>query len=825
MNTVANDSVNDPHEVCFHCGLPVPATSHYSVSINNKQQAMCCPGCQAVAQTIVDNNLTHFYDYRTVNSLQAADSITDELAKLDLYDDQGVQKSFVTQEKGLATIKEAHLILEGIVCAACVWLNERHVSKLSGVIQFQVNYATHRARVKWDNSVLKLSDILKAIASIGYRAHPFDPGRQEVIYKKERQRALTRLAVAGLGAMQVMMLAIALYAGAADVSDQKMANFFRWISFLIATPVVFYSAQTFFNSAWRDIRRIRYGQLQLGMDVPVALAIGGAYLASVWATISNSGEIYFDSVTMFTFFLLAGRFLEMRARQTAGHVAEQLIKLLPPVTTCIRDQQQEQVLVADLQVGDTVFIKPGETIPADATIISGRSNVNESILTGESMPLVKQAGEHVIGGSVNMDNPLTLRVDKVGADTVLSSIQRLLDRAQTEKPQLAQLADRVAGYFVAGLLIIAALVALAWYQIDPAHTLWVVISVLVVTCPCALSLATPVALTAATGNLTRIGLLITRGHALETFAKVNRIAFDKTGTLTTGQLVISDTQLSSDYSQLECETMAATIEQHSEHPLARAFHHFDTVPVEFTAVQNHVGLGLEAHTSCTTYRIGNPEWVAQLSGSQLSSAVVADELLTHIALGDREQVWAIFYLQDEVRPDSEVLIDSLQKLGCECVLLSGDHEANVKRLARMVGIKTWHAACTPDDKLRLLKQWQQQGDVVAMVGDGVNDAPVLAQAQVSIAMGSGTQLAQVSSDMVLLGDRLQALAYAYHFSRKTLSVIKQNLAWAILYNIVALPMAAMGFVPPWAAAIGMSASSLIVVMNSLRLATTPAAET
>lgn len=773
---------------------------------------MCCAGCQAVAEAIVTNKLEHFYDYRTDNAVPASKSATELIPKeLLLYDEPALQKTFVSQTGNKET-KQASLILEGIVCAACVWLNERHVSQLNGVVSFQVNYSTHRARLEWDDSKIQLSDVLKAIAEIGYRAHPFDPGKQDAIYKKEHRRALVRLAVAGLGAMQVMMLAIALYAGAANANDTSMAGFFRWVSMLIATPVVFYSAQTFFQSAWRDIK-----YRQLGMDVPVALAIGAAYMASVWATITQSGEIYFDSVTMFTFFLLTGRFLEMRARQRAGQVAEELVKLLPAIATRETDGETEQVLVVDLQVDDIVRVKPGETIPADAIVLSGEANINESILTGESKSVHMQCGDSVMGGSVNIDNPLRLRVSKVGEQTYLASIQRLLERAQTEKPSLAQLADKVAGYFVAALILVAVIVAVSWYQVNPDRAFWIVLSVLVVTCPCALSLATPVAVTAATGNLTKRGLLITRGHALESFSRVNRMAFDKTGTLTTGRLNITAVDLPGEYSQMECEVMAATIEQHSEHPIAHAFHIYDTVPIDFKEVTNLPGFGVAAKTGCTEYRIGVPEWVAENCNEKLEDYHHEDNA-TYIALGDSESVWAIFSLQDEIREDSQELITELTEQGCQCVLISGDNEANVKQLAEQTGIKEYYAACKPQDKLALIKNWQAQGDVVAMVGDGVNDAPVLAQAQVSIAMGSGTQLAQASSDMVLLSEHLQPLAFAYGFSRRTLNVIKQNFAWAILYNVVALPLAALGYVPPWAAAIGMSASSLIVVMNSLRLA-------
>ncbi|HSH28628.1 MAG TPA: heavy metal translocating P-type ATPase, partial [Thiohalobacter sp.] len=516
---------------CFHCGLPNPPGSDYVVQIESRPRRMCCPGCKAVAEGIVAAGLEDFYRYRTEKSRTAQDLVPEALRDIDLYDRPEVQQSFVSVDTD--HLREASLILEGITCAACVWLNERHVGRLPGVVEFQVNYSTHRARVKWDDSRIHLSDILRAISDIGYLAHPFDPGRQEAVHKRERSQALRRIAVAGLGMMQVMMIAVALYAGEADGSmDVALRDFLRWVSLLIALPVVVYSARPFFVSAWRDLRR-----RQLGMDVPVSLAIGGAFIASGWSTAVGGEDVYFDSVAMFTFFLLTGRYLEMLARHKAGQAAEELVRLLPATAGRLDAGGEEtRVAVAELRPGDRVRIKPGETVPADGRVREGRSSVDESLLTGESLPQTKQPGQSLVGGTVNIESPLIMEVRKVGQDTVLSAISRLLDRAQTEKPGVARLADRVAGWFVAAILLLAVGVAAWWWQAEPARAFAITLSVLVVTCPCALSLATPVALTAATGALTRMGVLTTRSHALETLARITHIVLDKTGTLTEGRL-------------------------------------------------------------------------------------------------------------------------------------------------------------------------------------------------------------------------------------------------------------------------------------------------
>jgi len=800
---------------CFHCGLPCPETTSYSVKITGDERAMCCPGCQAVAQAIVDNSLEDYYKYRTEQSITADNLIPEELEQLQLYDNSKLQDQFVTSSNSHPEIKNVSLILEGIVCAACVWLNEKHVNHLTGVKSFSINYSTQRARISWDDSQIKLSEILKSISSIGYRAHPFDPGRHESIQKRERQRALIRLSVSGLGAMQVMMLAIALYAGDYSGIDSDMKLFFRWVSALIATPVVFYSAQTFFIGAWRDLKR-----KNLGMDVPVALAIGGAYVASIWATLTNSGQVYFDSVTMFTFFLLLGRFLELRARQRSSEVADALVKLLPVMAARIGSNGIEQVLVNELNLDDHIRVKPGETIPADGIIIEGQTSIDESLVTGESYPLRRLENESVIGGTVNIESPIVVKITKIGEETVLAGIQRLLDRAQTEKPHIALLADKVASVFVGVILIVATVVGFIWWQIDSERAFWIVLSMLVVTCPCALSLATPAAMTAATGALTRLGMLVTHAHALETLAKVDTFVFDKTGTLTQGVLALKETTLIGSLSETQCKKIATSIEQASEHPVAKAFQFLSSDLLVTKKITAQIGEGVEATIDNVRYRIGKRNWVSEIVGTPLQEKagnINKNQIQSQIYLANEKEWLAVFTLEDNIRDDAKSMIDDLGILNINTILLSGDQDSVVRNTANTLEIQTMYSEQSPNNKLSVIKGLQQQGHIVAMVGDGVNDAPVLAAAQVSIAMGGGTQLAQASSDMVLLSENLNHLQESIVHARKTITVVKQNLSWAVIYNLTALPLAALGFIAPWLAAIGMSASSLFVVLNALRL--------
>ena len=801
--------VNAPFfSACFHCGLPVPDGADYPIQFEDKVQATCCRGCQAVAQTIIDSGQGAYYTHRTALPATPREAEA-ELAQLGLYDLPEIQESFVRIEA--EHIREAALILENIVCAACIWLNERHIAGLPGVLSVEINYATRRARVRWDNSRIQLSAILKAVSDIGYIAHPFDPGRSDDIYKRERNTAIKRLAIAGLGMMQVMMYALPTYTATDMTAEVRLLM--GWASLVLTIPVVMYSAWPFFIGAWRDLKR-----RMLGMDVPVALGVGTAFSASVYSTFSGHGEVYYDSVTMFVFLLLTGRFLEMNARRRAGAAVEELVKLIPAATTRLANwpaRDEEQVPVARLAVGDHVLVRPGETLPADGVVVEGHSAVSEAMLTGESLPVSKTVHSRVVGGSLNQASPLVVQVEKLGADTRLASIVRLLDRAQSEKPRLAQLADRAAAWFVGLLLIITVAVGLAWYAIDPSKVLWIVVSILVVTCPCALGLATPTALTTATGRLTRLGLLTTRGHALETLARATDLVFDKTGTLTHGHLSVRRVVALGGRSESEVSALAAALEAGSEHPIARALSGAGTATLSASQIRNTPGRGVEAMIGGHTYRIGSPRFASRSESPPAPPE--QDDGASWVALADESGLIAWFALADTPRCDAATSLIALQALGLRLHLLSGDGEAAVKTAAQQLGIADWRAGALPEDKLAYVKALQAEGRIVAMVGDGINDAPVLAGAQVSIAMGEGTDVAQAAADMVMLGGRLATLADGVALARKTQKIIRQNLGWALGYNLIAIPAAALGHVTPWIAGIGMSSSSLLVVLNALRL--------
>ncbi len=795
-----------PGTPCFHCGEPVPKSADYWIRIDSDAKPACCRGCEAVAQTIIDSGNADYYRLRT-DLPKTPEAALEELKQLKLYDLPEVQQSFVKSE---GDVREASLILEGIVCAACVWLNERHILQLPGVISAEINFSTHRARVRWDESRIQLSRILHAVQEIGYLAYPFDTKRQEELFRKERNTAIRRLAIAGLGMMQVMMYAVPVYLADAGTMTDDIQALLRFASLMLTTPVVFYSAWPFFQGAWRDLKLKR-----AGMDVPVALGVGAAYTASIYGTLTGSAEVYFDSVTMFVFFLLTGRFLEMSARKRSAEAAESLVKLIPAAAQRLPDwpatREEETVAAVKLSPGDHLLVGPGDSFPADGTVVDGESSVDESLLTGESHPVDKHAGLEVIGGTMNLSSPLVVRVDKVGADTVLSGIVRLLDRALSEKPRLAMAADRVASWFVLALLVVAVLVAAIWYWIDPSRAFWITVSVLVVSCPCALALATPAALTASLGRLTRMGLLSTRGHALETLAKATDFVFDKTGTLTTGEFRLVHVDCLRGNRE-EALAIAAALEKGATHPVAKALREASGAGhAEASEVRNMPGQGVTGQVAGRAFRLGSPMFVAPDTSAPPAPG------MTLLALADDAGVVAWFGLGDELRPQAQRLIDDLKTLGVRVHLYSGDRHDNVAALAATLGIADARGGMLPEDKLDAVKALQADGAVVAMTGDGVNDAPVLAQAQVSVAVDQGAEAAQAAADMILLSSELSRLADGVRIARKTQAVIQQNLAWSALYNFAAIPAAALGYVTPWMAGIGMSLSSLLVVLNAMRL--------
>ena len=702
-------------------------------------------------------------------------------------------------------IAEAQIYAGGMYCSACSWLIESTLGKIKGVQSVDVSPLTHRLRIRWAHEKLGLGDILAALSNLGYRPQPLaadDAARPEIA---EQRAALKRLLVASLGMMQVMMFAVGLYAGDFQGIDGDMQRFLRLVSFFVATPVVFYAAKPFFTSAWRGVAARRPG-----MDLPVSIAIGSAYAASVYATFTNGPAVWFDSVAMFVFFLTLGRFLEMRARHRSIDRSVALSQLLPNTATVIVDGENRIVPVARLKEDDLVLIRAGDSIPADGIVVSGASTVDEALLTGEAEPQRRAKGDLLAAGSVNLDAVMTLRVTRTGGDTALGAINRMSERARFTRPAFVNIADRIASYVVIALLLVAVVVALYWYFVAPEKAFVITLSVLVVTCPCALALATPAAFAAAGSRMSDLRLLVTNGNAIEVLSRATHIVFDKTGTLTCGTpQILSVTILDDDYDREFCMTIAAALEQASSHPIAHAFRSTENLPA-VNDVKVHVSLGVSGVIEGRHWRIGSAAFVVHADAPEPATS-------TQVFLGFDGRAIARFELSDSLRPDARETINSLILNGFKVSLVSGDNAGAVAAIARALAIENAHSGCTPDDKLRIIKALQARGERVVMIGDGINDAPVLAGADTSIAPGHGALLAQTNADVIMLGESLHPITTALGLSRKTLRIVRQNLTWAVVYNATALPLAAAGMVPPWLAAIGMSFSSLVVVLNALRL--------
>jgi len=816
---------------CFHCDEIIPQGITLCVTINHKKQPMCCIGCQAVAQTIVDNNLTQYYQFRTEPAHKGTDLIPEDLKaqqlkKNKLLDEEVLQSEFIYQDNDS---KEAILTIEGISCAACAWLIEMQLSKLEGIIKISVNATTQRATVKWQDNILQLSEILNTIEHIGYQALPFKANEVEQRNKTISKVFIKRLGISGILMMQVMMIAVGLYFGAFSDMAEHNKVYMRWVSFMLTIPIVSYGAFPFYIGAINALK-VKH----LSMDVPVSIAIILAFSASAWATVTEQGEVYFESVSMFTFLLLIGKFLEFRARSYAAQVSANLLKLMPMTATRIDKEsgelldssyvKQKERLVAAKQLikGDIVLIKPGEVIPADGSIISGNSQVNEAMLSGEQTPVTKIVNDNVFAGTINGDGNLIVQVKQPSSQSFLSQLIRLSEQSQAHKPKLARFSDKVAQYFVAIILMTAIATAIYWQQHLPEEAFWITLSVLVATCPCALSLATPTALTCATTRLNRDGIMIKSAHVMETMPNIDCFAFDKTGTLTTGEFAIDKVEIAhSDlndhtYSKREILAIAAALESHSEHPLAKPFAQHRDYGLKTEAIAVQSGLGVIGKVDDQNYSIGKASWLLAPKETSPEHKQNKSFLSASCVLVSGNKLIAAFYLVDKIRDDAKTLINDLN-VSHQTLMLSGDNQSACEKVAKALSISQCHGDLSATDKMTAIKKLQEEHITVAMVGDGVNDSPVFGAAHVSMAMGCGTDIAKSGADVILLNNKLKSISTLNGISIKTKHIIFQNYLWAFGYNAIVLPLAVSGFVTPYMAVIGMSVSSILVISNSLRL--------
>ena len=892
---------------CFHCGDPVPKPPFYT-EILGQPREMCCMGCQLAAQSIVEAGLEQYYLDRS--EINRTASLPTELTRLEVYDHDEIKSQFVYAQEGMSV---AELSVNNLRCAACTWLIESRLDELDGISKCQVNLTNQRMRVIWHEDKLPISRILAVINEIGYEAKPYRQDTHEAMLARHNSQMLLRLGIAALGSMQAMMYAVALYFG--EYSDMLIfqRDFLRWVSLFVSTPVFFYAGIPFFSSAWSAIRA-----RQVNMDVPVSLALIITFFASLYATITGQGETYYDSVSMFIFFLLAGRYIEHNARLKAATMANDLVVVEPVLVQKVaedksaaerilqqlKDHESQQsdnaeggaqqtsgatadimpnfmkgmdanvhqltsgiaqdwqqsrhqqnvtaqlagdaaskqmVTAHSLQVGDIILVEAGSEIISDGILLSPTATVSQSLLTGEGDLIIKSQGDYIVGGAQNDSQPFEMLVTALPSDSQIGLIDRLMNRAMSEKPKLAQQADKLARWFVARILVLSVLVFVGWYIVDPSQAIWATVAVLVATCPCALSLATPIALTVSTNRLASYGFLTTRGHTLQTLAEITHVAFDKTGTLTYGkpnllniELVAPPNDTEPAHSSLKKDSLLATaaaLEVGSRHPIAHALltAAYQLHLPSTQAMQHYPAGGVEAMIDGIVYRIGHRDFALDNTdpsthvSSDIDIDLAAQRASSAVVLSSQKpdtkewQALACFYFNDKVRDSTQAMLDTLKGLGIESVMLTGDPSPQALSMAESLGMQAAYNGLSPTDKVNHIQQLQSTGAVVLMVGDGINDAPVLAAADVSTSIAGAADLAQVSSDSIILNGKIEAITAAKRISDKTERIIKQNFRWALAYNSIVLIPAALGYVPPWLAAIGMSLSSLFVVLNALRL--------
>ena len=791
---------------CTHCNLTFSQDVMIKEKEGNKELFFCCKGCQGVYHLLNDQGLDSFYDKLGKTTLQPA---TQEISDLEKFDLEGFKNKYITtDEQGLNKI---HLIIEGIHCSACVWLNEKILHKTAGVIEATINYTNNKAKIVWDPEVVKLSDLIHTIRSIGYNAYPYDPALQEERAISARKTYYTRILVAVFGSMNIMWLAIAHYAGYFSGIEQSFKNILNVAEFILATPVLFYSGWVFYRSAYYG-----YKNRMVNMDTLVATGATSAYIYSIYAMISQKGEVYFDSVTMIITFVLVGKYLEVLSKKSAVDTLDGLMGSTPTEVTTLKDGVKSLVSIENVIVGDIIELKPGEKVVIDGEVVWGQGSFDESSLTGENEPVYKKQGDTILSGSICLDSVLHYEASKDVSSSMLTSIVNLLEESITKKPRIEQLANAISGHFSSSILLIALCTFVGWYFWAESFEMALIvgISVIVIACPCALSLATPMATLVGISLAAKRGILFKEATFLETMAKSTVLALDKTGTITEGKPSVIQADF---FEGFEASLLYALVVT-SNHPVSKGIKRYletryETLePLILEEICSIEAKGIKARYQNKNLLGGN----AQLLQTQ-DVHVNSDSENTLFFFTVNNQVTARFELSDTIKSGAAETIKQIKNLGIKVIMLTGDHERSAQKVASAVGIEQVYAKLLPQDKAGIIQDLHQAGEVVVMAGDGINDALALASSDIAIAMGNGADIAISVSDVVLLDEKFESIEEAFRLSRKTYGAVKENLGFSLLYNTITVPLAVMGFVNPLVAAFSMSLSSLVVVGNSLRI--------
>jgi len=766
----------------------------------------CCKGCQGVYHLLNSEGLGTFYDKLGNTKLQPATQENSDLEKFDL---EGFRNKYISiHEDGLY---EINLIIEGIHCSACVWLNEKVLHKTDGVMEATINYTNNKAKILWDPDEIQLSKIIETIRSIGYNAYPYDPKLQEERAVKTRKDYYSRILVAVFGSMNIMWIAIAQYAGYFTGMKQEFKDILNVAEFILATPVLFYSGWIFFRGAYYG-----YKNKIVNMDTLVSSGALSAYIYSIYAMITQQGEVYFDSVAMIITFVLVGKYLEVLSKKHAVDTLDSIMGSTPTEVTVIADGEKSLISIENIVLGDIIELKPGEKVVIDGAVTHGQGSFDESSLTGENEPLYKQKGDSILSGSLCLDSVLHYKATKDVSSSLLHSIVSLLEESITKKPHIEQLADTVSGYFSSIILAIALITFAGWWYIggDFEHALIISISVIVIACPCALGLATPMSTLVGISIAAKRGILFKEATFLETMAKSDLLALDKTGTITEGKPSVIHIQTLQDYDYNLLYSLVST----STHPISKGIaayltqnsERLEELPLE--NIKTIQAKGIEALYQGKKLIGGNVSYMQDLG-------LIADEetenTLFYFAIED--QLVARFELRDTIREGAIKSIEKIKAMGIRVVMLTGDHEQSAHKIAQEVGITEVYAKLLPAEKADMIDKFHKEGHVVVMVGDGINDTIALAKSNIAIAMGNGADVAISVSDVVLMDEKPESIYEAYRLSKRTFRAVKENLGFSLFYNVIAVPLAVMGFVTPLVAALSMSLSSLIVVGNSMRI--------